>query len=232
MNERNTGVVNRAGEKVLGVIGLVFNILAIILFVYLITSFSNEQNKAEFERYMEEEVANDPTLAELGDTQMIVDTFMTSFAVISWVIVGLLVISSIFAILALVNLGKNRSAKLAGAFFIIAGLFAFVLSPTSILFYIAAIMCFVRRPSAQDRDFSRDEEVHLRDDRKLQEDEERRLREDEERRLRESEEVRRADLNKRTDNTDTVRREDLQKRTDSVDRREDLTDDDTPYRPL
>lgn len=231
MNDRNNGVVNRAGEKVLGVIGLVFNILAIILFVYLITTLSNEQNKAEFERYMEEEVANDPTLAEVGDPQMIVDTIVTSFSVFSWVIVGLLVISSIFAILSLVNLGKNRSAKLAGAFFIIAGLFAFVLSPTSILFYIAAIMCFVRRPSAKDRDVLRDDEMHRRDDRKLQEDEERRLRE-EERRLRESEEARRADLNKRTDNTDTIHQEDLQKRTDSVDRREDPTDDDTPYRPL
>lgn len=231
MNDRNNGVVNRAGEKVLGVIGLVFNILAIILFVYLITTLSNEQNKAEFERYMEEEVANDPTLAEVGDPQMIVDTIVTSFSVFSWVIVGLLVISSIFAILSLVNLGKNRSAKLAGAFFIIAGLFAFVLSPTSILFYIAAIMCFVRRPSANDRGVLRDDEMHRRDDRKLQEDEERRLRE-EERRLRESEEARRADLNKRPDNTDTIRQEDLQKRTDSVDRREDPTDDDTPYRPL
>lgn len=224
MNDRNNGVVNRAGEKVLGVIGLVFNILAIILFVYLITTLSNEQNKVEFERFMEEEVANDPTLAEVGDPQMIVDAIVTSFSVFSWVVIGLLVISSIFAILSLINLGKNRSAKLAGAFFIIAGLFAFVLSPTSILFYIAAIMCFVRRPSANDREVLRDEEMHRRDDRKLQE--------DEERRLRESEEVRRADLNKRTDNTDTIRQEDLQKRTDSVERREDPTDDDTPYRPL
>ncbi|MGI2328861.1 DUF4064 domain-containing protein [Planococcus sp. YIM B11945] len=149
----NQGRISRGGEKALGIIGIIFNLLTIALLVYMITSFGQIQGTPQFEQF-EEEMRNDPSLGSPEDAQMVIDTLTTSIGPIGWTLVVLLAISTIFAILALLNLRKDKNAKLAGAFFIIAGLFAGILSLTSILFYIAAIMCFVRKAKPGRDDYS------------------------------------------------------------------------------
>ena len=51
---------------------------------------------------------------------------------------------------ALIKEVNNKNPKLAGIMFILAGLFAFVLSLTSILLYIAGILCFTRKAPLTD----------------------------------------------------------------------------------
>lgn len=188
----NNEIVSRGAEKTLGVIGIIFNLLTIALLVTGILSFSSVQNTTEFQQF-EQEILNDPTFASQEDAQLFIDTFVSSFSVIGWVIVALLAISTILAILAIANLRNNRSPKAAGVFFIIAGLFAGLLSLTSILFYIAAIMCFVRKGTKRDdyqapRDDldGRNDDARLKEEQRIREEErirqEERLRQEEQRR--------------------------------------------------
>lgn len=158
--------LSRTGERILGIIGIVFNILTIILFAVMITSLSGFEGTPEHQQ-MEQDFLNDPMFQTQEEAEMALDTFNTFLSginVIGWGLVALLVISTIFAVLAIVNLKGNRNAKMAGAFFIVAGLFAGILSLTSILFYIAAIMCFVRKAPMQDEDLLRKDDAIQRDE--------------------------------------------------------------------
>ena len=211
----NNGTISRTGERVLGIIGIVFNVIGIILLAWLITSLDNLEGTAEFEEF-QQEIMNDPAFeGSPEEAQMVVEFIMDSVGVFGWVIVALLVLSTIFAIVALINLKKTRSAQLAGIFFILAGLLAGVLSLTSILFYIAAIMCFVRKPPM------REDELYRKDGGVYREDDVRRT----------DDPVYREDNARRTD--DPVYRDDEVRGTDETVRREDRRkDDDSPYRPL
>ena len=238
--------VSRGAEKALGIIGIVFNILTIALIVFSILSFGNVQDNADFRQYMEDELMNDPTLsASPEQVEMIIDGVMASFGVAGWIIVGLLAISTIFALLAIAKLGRNRNPKLAGIFFIIAGLFAGILSLTSILFYIAAIMCFVRKARNDGRDIqddSRDgrddstlrhENERLRDDNQSLHREEQRLREKENQLHEKEQQFQKERQVRQTEDhlakEDLVQREDLKRRADERLRKDG---DDTPRRPL
>lgn len=224
----NNDVISRTGERVLGIIGIVFNVIGIILLAWLITSLDNLEGTAEFEQF-QQEIMNDPAFeGSPEEAQMVVEFIMSSVGVFGWVGVAILVLSTIFAIVALMNLKKTRSAQLAGIFFILAGLLAGVLSLTSILFYIAAIMCFVRKPPM------REDAMYRKDDPDYREDDLRRkddavYRED---RVQKTDEpVYREGQTRRTD--DSVYREDEVRGTDQPLRREDRKrDDDSPYRPL
>ena len=187
----NQETVNRAGEKVLGIIGIVFNILAIALIGFGMASYSSVQGTPEFQQYIEDEIMADPAFSNPEEAQMVIDMMSSSFNIVGWVLIALLALSTIFAIVALVNLRKRGKASMAGVFFILAGLFAGLLSLTSILFYIAAIMCFVRKPRASNNQNLRD------DDFKYQED-----------RLRRKEESVRREDELRRDDTTTTRNDD------------------------
>lgn len=66
-------------------------------------------------------------------------------------IVALLVISVVLGIIAFVYLMKNKSMNATGGLLIAAGVLSGLISITSILYYIAAIMCFVRKPKPTDQ---------------------------------------------------------------------------------
>lgn len=160
----NQETVNRAGEKVLGIIGIVFNILAIALIGFGMASYSSVQGTPEFQQYIEDEIMADPAFSNPEEAQMVIDMMSSSFNIVGWVLIALLALSTIFAIVALVNLRKRGKASMAGVFFILAGLFAGLLSLTSILFYIAAIMCFVRKPRVQNDQNLRDDDFKYQEE--------------------------------------------------------------------
>ncbi len=144
----NYGTIKRTGEKALGIIGSIFNVIGIVLSIILITSLSGFEG-SQMQMQLEEEIRNDPNLTNPQDVEMTMDmvnSFMQGFDVLGWIVVALLVVSTVFAVLAMTKLKTNDKANTAGIFFILAGIFAGILSLTSILFYIAAIMCFVRKP--------------------------------------------------------------------------------------
>ncbi|ALC87643.1 hypothetical protein AM499_18870 [Bacillus sp. FJAT-22090] len=143
--------MSRTGEKVLGIISAIFTLLAIILMAIIVTTGSAAIQDEAFNTEFEQHILNDPTLTG-QDTEAIaqlVDILPSVFGVFGWGFVVALVISLILNIVGIVSISKNKNPKLAGIMFILAGLFAGIISLTSILLYIAAIMCFVRKPPVQ-----------------------------------------------------------------------------------
>ena len=104
---------------------------------------------------------NDPTfksdlkgmLADPTLTQADLDAIYSVFTVMGgffWLIIIGMIISVVLNIIGIVNIWKNKNAKLAGIMFIIAGVLGGILSLPSILLYVAAILCFTKKPPLQD----------------------------------------------------------------------------------
>ncbi|WP_277584719.1 DUF4064 domain-containing protein [Psychrobacillus antarcticus] len=143
--------MSRTGEIVLGVISAIMTLLSIILITILVVSGSSVLKDEAFKTQFQDMIANDPALTEAdlqvhdGDMDIIID----ALNIFGWVFIIILVISLILNIIGIVSISKNKNPKLAGIMFIIAGLFAGIISLTSILLYSAAIMCFVRKPPVE-----------------------------------------------------------------------------------
>lgn len=140
--------MSRTGEIVLGVISSIFTITAIILMSLFVIGGNAAFQDELFTSEIQQGIMSDPALVG-QDVDLIlenVNAFTNIFSVLGWGFVVALVISLILNIIGIVAVVKNRNPKLAGIMFIAAGLFAWVISLTSILLYIAAIMCFVRKP--------------------------------------------------------------------------------------
>ncbi len=140
--------MSRTGELALGIVSAVFTFLGTILTVIFLVGGSSVFTDEAFLYEFEQEIYNDPTLSEIEaqETIDIMSVFFEMFTVLGWLLVATLVISLVLNIIGVVSVSKNKKPKLAGVMFIIAGVFAGILSLTSILLYIAAIMCFVRKP--------------------------------------------------------------------------------------
>lgn len=141
--------MKRTAEKVLSIISSVFTLLGIIGFfvfaAFMKAALSDGTARSELESQL---LLTDPTLGAED-----VDIFfgmLESFANFSWFFVIVLVISLIATIVGIIFIWNNKNPKLAGAMFILAGLFAFVLSLSSILLYIAGILCFTRKAPLTD----------------------------------------------------------------------------------
>lgn len=147
-------MISRTGEVVLGIIGAVFNVIAIILVSLLVINGSTALQDEEFKTIMEQDMLNDPQLTAEEAEQALgfVEVFVDLFGVIGWAAVVAFVISLIFNILGIVFVSKNKKPKLAGIMFILGGIFAGIISLTSIILYVAAIMCFVRKPPVKFED--------------------------------------------------------------------------------
>lgn len=143
--------MSRTGETVLGVISAIFTALGIILVSIMVANGSAAFQDEAFTAQIQQEILNDPTLTgqEAEMAAQILDLLPNAFSAFGWGFVIILVISLVFNIIGIVAVTKNKKPKLAGIMFILAGLFAGIISLTSILLYIAAIMCFVRKPPVQ-----------------------------------------------------------------------------------
>lgn len=140
--------MKRTAEKVLSIIGVVFTALSIIgsfmflLFVKTVTSDGTIRRELEMDFYADPEFSTE-------DVEMIM-WFIDFLEGFGWFLVIVLIISLITTIIGIVFMWNNKNPKLAGIMFIIGGLFAFILSPTSILLYIAGILCLTKKPPLND----------------------------------------------------------------------------------
>ena len=136
--------MKRTTEKVLAIISAVFTVIFTIFgfiglgFLKMVTS--DPANRVDFEKEL---LDFDSTLTT-SDFEVMYES-LGLFESLSWFLIILLIISLITTIIGLVFIWNNKNSKLAGIMFIISGLFAFVLTPTSILLYIAGILCFTKK---------------------------------------------------------------------------------------
>jgi len=137
--------LSRTGEKALGIIGTILNAIFLV-FVILAVWGATTADTVELKQFFQQEMEmTDPSMTTeditmLNDT---LDVVIDIIGVVGWVLVVTLLISLILSIIGVVKVSK--SPKVAGILFIISGLLSGIILLAPILFYIAAIMCFVRK---------------------------------------------------------------------------------------
>ncbi|TMU87446.1 DUF4064 domain-containing protein [Bacillus sp. BHET2] len=140
-------MVKRTGEVVMGIIGIVLSALFSIIGIV----FSMGTNSNETMSQLKEGMENDPNMQSSGMTAGDIDSIMAAAESMGSYLVILGIIASILGIIAVLTIVKNRKPVLSGILFIIASLviglgtvgFGFV---PGLLFLIAGIMAFVRKP--------------------------------------------------------------------------------------
>ncbi|MFS0691000.1 DUF4064 domain-containing protein [Sporosarcina sp. 179-K 8C2 HS] len=140
--------MNRTAEKALSIIAAVLTAIGVV-FGFLVMAVVNLiKNDPSFKQDFEADMMADPSL-----TQADIDAILTLFNIMGgffWLLIIGLIISLVLNIIGIVNIWKNKNAKLAGIMFIIAGVLGGILSLSSILLYVAAILCFTKKPTLQD----------------------------------------------------------------------------------
>ena len=144
--------MKRTGEKVLAIISAVFTGISVLLSFMFLSAFKTFNSDAVLRKEFKTDLlSNQGFSAEEADLFMSAINFIEGF---SWFIIAVLLISLITTIVGIIFIWNNKNPKLAGAMFIIGGLFALILSLTSILLYIAGILCFTRKtPMQSDQTF-------------------------------------------------------------------------------
>jgi hypothetical protein len=106
------------------------------------------KNDPAFKQEFELSILSDPTMTDADlDAMYTIFNIMGGFI---WLIIIGMIISIVLNIVGIVNIWKNKNAKLAGIMFIIAGVVGGLISLPSILLYVAAILCFTKKPPLQD----------------------------------------------------------------------------------
>lgn len=140
--------LNRTAEKVLSIIAVIMTAIGVIVGFIAIAIFNLVKNDPAAMRDIEMEMMADPAM-----TQAEMDAIYGAFSVMGgliWFLLIAMIISVVLNIIGIVNIWKDKNAKLAGILFIIAGLLGGILSLPSILLYVAAILCFTKKPPLQD----------------------------------------------------------------------------------
>lgn len=145
--------MKRTGEKVLSIIASVLNVLSVGFLILMLIGgqmlLDTGMNDPLFQSEVESEMyASGLTEAEMDEALLLMEDFLSFISGIGWLLVVLCVIAIVLGIIGAVKVGKN--AKLAGILFIIAAILSGIISIPSILLFIAAIMCFVRKPQSEE----------------------------------------------------------------------------------
>lgn len=149
--------MKRTVEKVLTMAAIICSLLGIGLTSVIIFGMGvafDDPNTIE-EIVVEQNQAGQEqiTVEEMQEAIDVIQPFISTFG---WVIVALLVVSVVLGIIAFVYLMKNKSMNATGGLLIAAGVLSGLISITSILYYIAAIMCFVRKPKPIDQVYNKE----------------------------------------------------------------------------
>lgn len=136
--------MSRTAEKIVGIISAVFTGISLILSFAGLSLYNMAKADPNFINEIESELVGDPMIGS-EEASLILSMFDLVGAFI-WAIILGLIISLLLNIVGIIVIWKNKRPKLAGILFIIAGIFAGILSITSILLYIAGILCLTRKP--------------------------------------------------------------------------------------
>lgn len=140
-------MISRVPERILSVIAAIitaFTLLASSIGLGLLKEgLADDEFRADFEA----EILSDPSFT--GEDAELILMFMDLFGTFMWAIVIALIISLLLNVFGVFLIWNSKNAKAAGGLFILSGLINFILSPSSILLYVAAILSFTKKPPAQ-----------------------------------------------------------------------------------
>lgn len=141
--------MKRTGEKVLGIISIILNLISIfglIFIIFISAVFSSNEFKAEI--YDDTEITEELTDAEIEyGLQSLNDSFNFAAALSYAFLIGV-VVSIVLTIISILKIDNN--AKNAGIMLIISSILSALISLQGILLLIAGIMALVRKPKEPD----------------------------------------------------------------------------------
>ncbi|MBS4217855.1 DUF4064 domain-containing protein [Bacillus sp. FJAT-49711] len=135
--------MKRTGEITLGIIGIILSVLTALVGMFFMWISKSEEIKS----FVFEESLNDPTVTP-EDIELVLN-FMGGGG---WALIIAAILGVILGIIGVIAIKGNKKPKLAGAMFIIGTVLVGVISfgfgfLPAILYLIAGIMCFARKPS-------------------------------------------------------------------------------------
>lgn len=130
-------MIKRTAELVLGIIGVVFNVLGAILVGLFMGVAGNSIN---------EQIKNDPTVT--AEDVALASNFVDG---LGWFYVIVCVIGAILGVVGILLLRRNSSAIASGVIFIVAAVLItfltfFVAIIPAVLYLVAGILAIVRKP--------------------------------------------------------------------------------------
>lgn len=142
--------MKRTGEIVLGIIGMILSLFLVIGGIFFVSA----QNSEEVRSAVEGEIIADPAM-EISQQDM--NMVFQVFASFGWALVIAALIGVIFGLVAILNIKGNKRPKLAGWMFIVGAVLTGLISVglgfiPALLYLIAGIMCFVRKPPVMQED--------------------------------------------------------------------------------
>ncbi|MGM9966370.1 MULTISPECIES: DUF4064 domain-containing protein [unclassified Rummeliibacillus] len=151
--------MKRTIEIVLGSVGTLFNLIAIAIMGLIVKLVSEVKNNTQLQDELvtefKNQLTNDPQFKDT-DIQAFAESMVSAINFLGpfgWFIIICFIVSVVAGIVGIVQAVRTKNrANFAGSMFIVAGVFAGILSLTSIVYYIAAIMCYVRKPKAESSD--------------------------------------------------------------------------------
>lgn len=145
--------MKRTVEKVFGIAAILCNLIAIGLGGLFLAGFKGIQNDPNFANDFAniQNEMKDPGTESVTpeDLQSLLDAISPFMGTFGWILIICFIISTVIGIAAMILGSKPEKAQLTGILLIVAGLFSGIITITSILFYIAAILFFVRKPSEE-----------------------------------------------------------------------------------
>ncbi|WP_391204868.1 DUF4064 domain-containing protein [Psychrobacillus sp. L4] len=143
--------MKRTGEITLGVVSGIISLISIILISLLVIGASTSLNEEGFNATFENEILTNPAInsQDIEYFTQNPDVIVNMVNTVGWGLVTGLLISLVLNIIGIVSIARNKKPTFAGIMFILAGVLAGIISLTSILLYIAAILCFVRKPPVE-----------------------------------------------------------------------------------
>lgn len=137
-------MINRTAERVLSIIAVIFNGISILAGIFIAFLFNLVKSDPAAMDEMKYSMVKDGVLT-MDEIDMFMDLF-SSFTVLIWVGIIIAFIGLVLNIIGIVKIWNNSGPKAAGILFIISGILSGILSLPSILLYIAAILCFTKKP--------------------------------------------------------------------------------------
>jgi len=138
--------LKRTGEITLGIIGIILSALTTLLGM----GFRWISDSEEFKSVIFDEAINDPAVNPED-----IDMIFSFMAGAGWALIIAAVLGVILGIIGVISIKGNKHPKLAGLMFIIGAVLVGIISfgigfLPALLYLIAGIMCFARKPSLPD----------------------------------------------------------------------------------
>ncbi|WP_301108518.1 DUF4064 domain-containing protein [Sporosarcina sp.] len=137
-------MINRTAERALSITAAIFTGIGLAGSVLVALFMSAAVSEPGFQDEMRGVLSGDGTFTPSEVDVMI--SMVDSFYVLIWIAVIAAFISLVLNIFGTIKIWNSSNPKAAGILFIVAGLFGGIISLTSILLYIAGILCLTKKP--------------------------------------------------------------------------------------